>query len=80
MEELDVVTLEDNQDYIVTDEILINGIKYVFLTNEKDVSSFCIRKVNIINNEEYLIGLDNKTELENALNEFYKHHQQPEKD
>lgn len=80
MEELDVVTLEDNQDYIVTDEILINGIKYVFLTNEKDVSSFCIRKVNIINNEEYLIGLDNKTELENALNEFYKHHQEPEKD
>lgn len=80
MEELDVVTLEDNQDYIVTDELLINGIKYVFLTNEKDVSSFCIRKVNIINNEEYLIGLDNKTELENALNEFYKHHQQPEKD
>lgn len=77
MEELDVVTLEDNQDYIVTDELLINGIKYVFLTNEKDVSSFCIRKVNIINNEEYLIGLDNKTELENALNEFYKHHQQP---
>jgi hypothetical protein len=80
MEELDVVTLEDNQDYIVTDEILINGIKYVFLTNEKDVSSFCIRKVNIINNEEYLIGLDNKTELENTLNEFYKHHQEPEKD
>ena len=80
MEELDVVTLEDNQDYIVTDEILINGIKYVFLTNEKDVSSFCIRKVNIINNEEYLIGLDNKTELENALNEFYTHHQEPEKD
>lgn len=80
MEELDVVTLEDNQDYIVTDEILIKGIKYVFLTNEKDVSSFCIRKVNIINNEEYLIGLDNKTELENALNEFYKHHQEPEKD
>lgn len=80
MEELDVVTLEDNQDYIVTDEILINGIKYVFLTNEKDVSSFCIRKVNIINNEEYLIGLNNKTELENALNEFYKHHQEPEKD
>lgn len=77
MEELDVVTLEDNQDYIVTDEIIINGIKYVFLTNEKDVSSFCIRKVNIINNEEYLIGLDNKTELENALSEFYKHHQEP---
>ena len=52
-EELEIITLDDGKDYIVTDEIIIDDVKYVYLTDEADIASFCIRKINVINNEEY---------------------------
>ena len=69
-EEVEVITLEDNKEYIVTDEIIINNVKYVYLTNENDIANFCIRKVNNINNTEFLVGLDSKEEVIIALKEF----------
>lgn len=69
-EEVEVITLEDNKEYIVTDEIIINNVKYVYLTNENDIANFCIRKVNNINNTEFLVGLDTKEEVIMALKEF----------
>ena len=56
-ENIEVVTLEDGKDYMVTAELEINNIKYLFLTNEDDVADFCLRKINTINNNEYLVGL-----------------------
>lgn len=73
-ENIDVVTLDNGKNYMVTEELVINNIKYVYLTNEDDVADFCIRKVNYINNNEYLVGLDNKEEVLMALNEFTKKH------
>ena len=55
-ENIEVVTLEDGKDYMVTAELDINNIKYLFLTNEDDVADFCLRKINTINNNEYLVG------------------------
>ena len=48
MEELEIITLDDGRDYIITDEFLIDGVKYVYLTLERDIVTFCIRKINII--------------------------------
>lgn len=73
-ENIDVVTLDNGKNYMVTEELVINNIKYVYLTNEDDVADFCIRKVNYINNNEYLVGLDNKEEVLMALNEFTRKH------
>lgn len=70
MKEVDIITLEDGKDYMVVDEFEINKVKYVYLTDENDVANFCIRKINIINNEEYLVGLDSEDEFKNALQEF----------
>lgn len=70
MENVEVITLEDNNEYIVTKELVIDNIKYVFLTKSDDVASFCIRKINIINNEEYLVGLKDKDEFTKALKSF----------
>ena len=69
-EEIEVVTLDNGKDYMVTSEIVINNIKYVYLTNEEDIADFCIRKINNINNNEYLVGLDSKEEVLMALKEF----------
>lgn len=69
-ENIEVVTLEDGKDYMVTAELDINNIKYLFLTNEDDVADFCLRKINTINNNEYLVGLNDKEEVIKVLQEF----------
>lgn len=71
-EEVNIITLDDGKDYMVTDELVINNVKYLLLTNEDDVADFCIRKINNINNSEYLVGLNNKDEVLNVLKEFTK--------
>lgn len=69
-ENIEVVTLEDGKNYMVTAELEINNIKYLFLTNEDDVADFCLRKINTINNNEYLVGLNDKEEVIKVLQEF----------
>lgn len=69
-ENIEVVILEDGKDYMVTAELEINNIKYLFLTNEDDVADFCLRKINTINNNEYLVGLNDKEEVIKVLQEF----------
>ncbi len=75
MEEVKVIDLEDGT-YIISDEISINGIRYVFLTNEKDMLDFCIRKVIINNNEEYIDYLDTDEEFDAAMQAFLDKHKQ----
>ena len=79
MEEVKVIDLEKGT-FVITDEILINGIKYVYLTNENDVMDFCIRKVKIENNEEYLVKLESDQEFDIAIQEFLNKHQDELKD
>ena len=69
------IDLEDGS-YIVADEITIDNTIYVYLNNEKDLMDFCIRKVTIDDNQEYLIGLDNKSEFDKALQVFVNKHKQ----
>ncbi len=69
-EKIEFVTLDDGKEYMITAEIDINNIKYVYLTSESDIATFCIRKVNNINNDEYLVALDSKEEVEMALKIF----------
>lgn len=73
MEEVEVITLEDGNDYMITDEVTINNVRYVYLIDEKNVVNMAVRKINIVNNEECLVGLDNKEELTMVLKEFLKH-------
>ncbi len=69
-ENVELVTLDDGKNYLVTAELVINNIKYIYLTNEDDVADFCIRKINNINGEEYLVGLESKDEVIMVLKEF----------
>lgn len=71
MEDVKYITI-DGIDFIIVDEIIINNIKYVFLVSEKESSDLRIKKVNIINGEEYLVNLNDKEEFKKALEEFNK--------
>ena len=67
---IEAVILEDGQSYGIIDKIK----KYVYLTNVKDNTDFCIRKLIIDDNHEYLIGLDNEKEFSEALMLFTHNH------
>ncbi len=71
MEDVKYITI-DGIDFIIVDEIIINNIKYVFLVSEKESSDLRIKKVNIINSEEYLVNLNDEEEFKKALEEFNK--------
>lgn len=72
MVNMDFVTLEDGIEYAIIDEIINNNQKYVYLANIKTEDGFVIRKVKNEENKEYLIGLDNDDEFDNALRAFQK--------
>ena len=56
-------------------EMEIDGVKYIYLSNENDIASFCIRKMNTINGNEYLVGLNDRNEFNMALEKFLERHQ-----
>ncbi len=74
MKEMDVVTLEDGNEYIILDEIDIDGVKYVYLTTEEDETKFKIRKVQMAGNIEMYVGLDSDSEFDKAMLYFTKNH------
>lgn len=74
MESVEVIDI-NGKTYIVADEIIIDGIKYVYLNNENDLLDFMIWKVQIENEEEYIVKLDSEAEFNKALQVFSEKHQ-----
>lgn len=74
MEEINTVILEDNIRYIILDKIEKNNNKYIYLSNIDTPEDFCIRKMVKENNQEMLLGLDNKNEFELALLYYTQKH------
>lgn len=74
MEEVKVVTLEDNEEYVIVDELTIDRVRYVILTHEKEIENMVVRKINIINNQEYLVNLNSEEEVKKVLDEYIKKH------
>ena len=70
---INCVTINDI-DYIILDEINIEGIRYVYLVNGNDENDLLIRRVTIENDEEYLDLLHNQDEINKALIHYYNRH------
>lgn len=76
VDNINVITLEDDIEYAIIEEIIHDDKKYVFLTNVNDYEDFCIRKVIIDGNEQFLVGLDDDVEFDLALMLFAKNHKE----
>ena len=71
MKEVEYVEV-DNKNYIIVSSIEVNGITYVYMTNENDAKDFYIRKIIVKNGEKYYKNLDNEKEFNDILKLFYK--------
>ena len=54
MIEVNAYMLENGLYYNEIDYVYYNDEKYMLLANEDDINDVCIRKMKIINNEEYI--------------------------
>ena len=75
MEEVKIIDLEDGS-YIISDEIILNNTKYIYLTKENDMMNFCIRKIVMENGEEFIDALDTEEEFDQAMQAFLQKHKQ----
>ena len=59
---MEAVTLEDNKEYVILDNIEIDGIKYLYLAHLSDPEkrTACIRK--LVDNNTNIAGLDTEEE------------------
>lgn len=66
------IVLEDNIEYAIIKEMIIDGTLYTLLANINDEKDICFRKTITEDNEEYFVGLDNEEELQKVLTYFSK--------
>lgn len=65
-----VITLGDNIEYTEIDRINYNKNTYSILSDLDNPDNFCIKKIVIENNCEYVVNIDTKDEFDNALKVF----------
>lgn len=71
-QELEFVTLEDEKQYAIIDEITESSTTYVYLASITDETDFCIRKVVLEPTGKMLIGLKDDNEFDRALMYYAK--------
>ena len=64
---IDVITLENNLNYLVVDTLLNENNKYLVLVNKDDEQDIAIRKVIKKEDREYLITLYTEDEFEEVM-------------
>lgn len=61
------IILDDNTEYVLLEEIMINNTNYTLFSNINDPNDITLRKTKDEDNESYYVGLDSKEEVENVL-------------
>lgn len=61
------IILDDNTEYVLLEEIMINNTNYTLFSNINDPKDITLRKTKYEDNESYFVGLDSKEEVENVL-------------
>lgn len=67
MKEVEVVTLEDNNEYAIIDRITHNNKTYAYLMNTKDKDDICIRTIEDVANGYKITGLASEEEFDLAM-------------
>jgi len=67
---MESIVLDDNIEYLIFEEKIIDNIKYTLFANIDDATDICFRKTIIKDNEEYYVGLDNEEEFNKVIKVF----------
>lgn len=67
MLDVETVTLEDHNEYVIADKINCNNKTYAYLVDTNDNKYFCIRIIEDHGEECNLLGLSSSEEFDYAL-------------
>lgn len=68
--EVDVLVLDDGNDYYPIKELKINENTYLILADVDNPKKVCVRKQIINGNEEFITMLDSEEELDMVLEHY----------
>lgn len=74
MIDVNVITLENNQEYLIVDALELDNNNYLVLGKEEAIGDFCIRKVINKDGKEFLVKLDSSEEFNKVLNAYVHKH------
>ena len=77
--EVNIIELEDNEEYIIFEALENQFGKYLFLAKEKDENSITIRKIIKKDGKDYLTKLDSDEEFDEVIKTFYEKHGKKER-
>lgn len=67
------IMLDDNVEYAIVEEKVINGVTYTLFVNVNDGSDICFRKtITASDGEDYYVGLKDKDEFDLVSLHFTK--------
>lgn len=72
LEEGQLITLDNNKDYIIIKQVEYNGIIYFYLMTDKKPLEILIVKLQEENGSQILKVIDSKEELKEIINLFEK--------
>lgn len=67
---MNIIVLDDGNEYIIVDSMEIDGEKFVFFANVTDPTDFCFRKATIKDGKEVYTALSGREEFEKILVKF----------
>lgn len=70
--EVETCVLEDDEEYFVLKEFMVNDTEYTCFVSLVDYSDFFFRKTVIMDGEEYICGLEDDREFDLAYTNFLK--------
>ncbi len=71
---INVVTLDDQKEYLILDKISHNQDTFVFLASKEDEENILVRKRVVSDQDVFLEELSNFEELQLAFSLFFKKH------
>ena len=68
----DYLKLEGDKEYLVLDTVSKDNNNYLLLVDPENEGSFCIRKVTVKNNQEFVEKLQTKEEFQGIIELLYQ--------
>ena len=65
--EVTVVTLDNDQDYMIIKDIMLDGKRYCYLVNENDEMDICVRRLEKVDGVDTFVYLDSEEELQKVM-------------
>ena len=70
LEDGQIITLDNDKDYIVVKKIICDGIEYVYLITDKKPIEVLVVKSQLVDGDIVLTVVDSKEELDKIINLF----------